>query len=403
MAKVKSSTEDAVKDPTLRSLPGEGSDLEDAESRVGEILGKYSLIKCIGSGGMGVVYLAEDPLMNRRVAIKILLKEVAKNPALVQRFLTEAQVTGRLNHPNIIAIYDVLLDNGSVSIVMELLKPGSVMQQIQQRGPLHWIEATRIIADCCSALVATHEAGLIHRDIKPGNILCSPAGITKLVDFGMVKELPQKAEQAEDSHIKSLTGTATYMSPEQIAGLPIDKRSDLYSLGVTYYELLAGRPPFTDRAPQIYFQHYYEPPPDPRTFVPDIPAACVQVVMRALAKVPADRYASAAAMRGELEPMLRDPIATEQGFQFLGPSRESMQSARVIPVPPSMPVEPDSNSPEPGLAPPEDAPSQPIPFSRWWLFWVLAALIVGLAVGAAAIAGRIKLGAPSSGKVHGDR
>lgn len=391
MAKEESSTEESAADPLPDALPGEGSELTAAESRVGELIGKYRLIKCIGSGGMGVVYLAEDALMNRRVAIKILLKEVAKNPVVVQHFLAEAQVTGRLNHPNIIAIYDVLLEKGGVSIVMELLKPGSVLQQVQQRGPLHWIEATRLIADCCSALVATHEAGLIHRDIKPGNILCSPAGITKLVDFGMVKELPQHSEEAENSQANYLKGTVTYMSPEQIAGKPIDKRSDIYSLGVTYYELLAGRPPFMDRAPQIYFQHYFEPPPDPRTFVQEIPEPCVRVLMRALAKEPADRYQSAAEMRGELEPLLRDPIATEQNFQFLGPSRESMQSARVIPSLPPVIPEAEADSLSPSQAQLEGVKSEPVPSSSWRRWLGLSILVLGLLLGAAALAGKFRL------------
>ena len=159
----------------------------EVDPRVGATFGKYQVIRLLGQGGMGRVYEGEDTALKRKVAIKFLPEDLVSKPVVIERFMREAQVAGRLNHPNIIAIYDVGRERKDCYIVMELLHPGSAASRIKNKGPYPWQVATRIIADCCAALKIAHEAGIVHRDIKPDNILFSAAGVVKLVDFGLVK------------------------------------------------------------------------------------------------------------------------------------------------------------------------------------------------------------------------
>jgi len=223
---------------------------------------------------------------------------------------------------------------------------------------------------------------------QPGNILCSPAGITKLVDFGMVKEIPLPNTEPESSF--KLAGTAIYMSPEQIAGKLVDQRSDIYSLGITYYELLTGRPPFTDKPPQIYFQHYFEPPPDPRTFVADISEECVSIIMRALAKEPAGRYQTAEEMRTDLAHLLKERSADEHSFKFLCPSPVTLQSFQVTAAPepapsPSVLLEPALVPASTAEAPPAKIGAAPPARRRSWLHFVVVFLMLAVAAGAVAV------------------
>ncbi len=310
-----------------------GSSIEPSWSRrvdprLGQTFGKYQVEAVIGKGGMGLVYEGEDVILGRRVAIKFLPDSLTENPKAIERFITEAQVAGRLNHPNIIAIYDIGQEGDNYYMVMELLNPISAANYLKDRGPLHWTEATRVTADCCAALQAAHQVGLVHRDIKPDNILCSPTGNTKLVDFGLVKDL---AYQAALTQTGVVAGTPLYMSPEQASDSPIDRRSDIYSLGATYFALLTGRPPYTgEAAPQIMFKHCTQATPDPRDIVPDIPEACVDVLMRAMGKSPEDRYQTADEMRLALEAALPDPA--RRIFNFLVPHEPSLHNMRSRPM-----------------------------------------------------------------------
>ena len=279
-----------------------GSAEAEVDPRIGATFGKYTIVRLLGQGGMGKVYEGQDTGLKRTVAVKFLPDELLKKPDVIERFMREAQVAGRLNHPNIIAIYDVGKDDRGCYMVMELLSPASSSNRIKKKGAYPWMVATRIIADCCAALKVAHEAGIVHRDIKPDNILFSTNGVVKLVDFGLVKLVE------DDLHLTQsgmLCGTPMYMSPEQASNKTLDPRSDLYSLGVTYYALLTGQAPFTGEGiPQILLSHLKDPIPDPRQLVPEIPESCVQVLMHATEKDRDARYQGAGDMAHDLEAIL---------------------------------------------------------------------------------------------------
>ena len=284
------------------------------DARLGQMFGKYRVESVIGKSGMGLVYEGEDTILSRRVAIKFLPESLTSSPKAVERFITEAQVAGRLNHPNIIAIYDIGQEDEHYYIVMELLNPSSASSHVKEKGALHYAEACKIVHDCCSALQAAHHAGLVHRDIKPDNILCSPMGAIKLVDFGLVKDVHYDDGSLTQTGV--VAGTPLYMSPEQASDGEVDRRSDIYSLGATFYTLLTGKAPYTgDAAPQIMFKHVTAPTPDPRDLVPEIPDPVVKILNRAMEKSPADRYQTAEEMRQALELILA--TAPRRQFVFL--------------------------------------------------------------------------------------
>lgn len=308
----------------------EASWTKKMDPRIGQQFGKYQVNAVIGKGGMGMVYEGEDTILNRRVAIKFLPETLTQNPKAVERFITEAQVAGRLNHPNVIAIYDIGQESGHYYIVMELLNPLSAAGYVKERGPMQWSEAAKVIADCCAALHAAHQVGLIHRDIKPDNILCSPTGSTKLVDFGLVKDTQFNASALTQTGV--VAGTPLYMSPEQASDGELDHRSDIYSLGATFFTLLTSKPPYTgDAAPQIMFKHVTAPTPNPRDLVPEIPESIAQVLMKAMSKSPADRYQTAEEMRLALETILTE-AAQRKSFSFLVPHEPSMMNMRARPL-----------------------------------------------------------------------
>ncbi len=273
------------------------------DNRIGRTFSKYRIVRRIGRGGMATVYEAEDLALKRTVAVKFLAESLLDRPNAVERFMREAQVAGRLSHPNIIAIYDVCKEADACYMVMEFVNPESAGQRLRSVGPYYWLIATRILADCCSALKAAHEAGLIHRDIKPDNILFSASGTVRLTDFGIVKTLEDDPHLTAAGHV---VGTPLYMSPEQsYDSRSVDVRSDIYSLGATYFALLTGRPPFQGHSVlEIMSQVRSSPAPDPREFISEIPEPCARVILRSLSKEPAARYQSAADLLGELEALL---------------------------------------------------------------------------------------------------
>ncbi len=252
---------------------------------------------------MGVVYEAEDSLLKRKVAIKLLPKDVSANPEALKRFLREAQGAAKLNHPNVLAVYDIGETDGTHYIVLELVKGGNAQEVLASRGAFHWTEATSILIDVCRGVAAAHKAGLIHRDIKPANILRSTQGTVKLGDFGLVKLAGRKGTVV--TSLGAVIGTPHYMSPEQTRSAAVDERSDLYALGATYFALLTGRPPYegTDSL-QVLFAHCSQPIPDPRTLVADIPAECTAIIRKAMAKNRAQRHASATELLADLEQVL---------------------------------------------------------------------------------------------------
>lgn len=299
-----------------------------AQDLTGTSLGRYLLVRRLGQGGMGVVYEAEDHLLNRRVAVKLLPYAQRPPARLLERFFVEAQVAARLNHPNIIGIFDIGERSGTFYIVLELLNELSLGGYVRRYGALSWQEATRIAADCCAALHDAHLVGLVHRDIKPDNILCSPAGTVKVADFGLVKELQHSnPEGAELTQEDAVIGSPQYMSPEQCRSVPVDSRSDIYSLGATYYTMLTGRPPFGFGVPmELMVHHCGSPTPDPREHYPEIPTACVDILNRAMEKSPDDRYLTAEEMRTALEAVL-DGVS-KVSYAFLTPSSSPRQATR---------------------------------------------------------------------------
>lgn len=274
-------------------------------SVAGRTIGKYRLVRPLGRGGMGVVHLAEDPTLHRRVALKLLPPELARRPETVARFLREAQAAARLNHPHVVTVHESGRDGDICYLAMEFIDGGSAQDAIRM-GPLPWREATQLVADACRGLAAAHAAGVLHRDVKPGNILRTREGIAKLADFGLARLVGSESGLTRDGQ---MIGTPEYMSPEQWDREPAEDFSDIYALGATYYTLLVGRPPYTAELPlQIGFAHQSAPIPDPRTAIPHLPEACTAIIRRALAKRPAERYGSATALLLDLDGLLQGTL-----------------------------------------------------------------------------------------------
>lgn len=278
---------------------------------VGTRLGKYRITGLIGSGGMGIVYAGEDTRLRRAVAIKLLNENLAHEPDILQRFLLEARAAARLNHANVVTVHDVGQSGGAFYIVMELVSGGSVQTRLSNSGRLPWPEATRIAADVCRGLSAAHAAGIIHRDVKPANILLAHDGAAKLADFGLTMAPTLVASRL--TQVGTVLGTPQYMSPEHCAAEPLDERTDVYALGVTYYALLVGHPPYDGVDPvQILYSHCSAPVPDPRAVVSSLPDACADIVRRAMAKTRTERFRSAGEMLAHLAALAAEKSATHR-------------------------------------------------------------------------------------------
>lgn len=258
------------------------------------INGRYEARERIGSGGMANVYKGIDCVLKRDVAIKLLHDDSASDPSFVERFRREAQAVARLNHPNIVSVYDWGAVDHSYYMVMEYVDGTSLKEIIRDRAPLPEREALRIAADVASALAVAHQGGIVHRDIKPQNILLTWDGAVKVVDFGIART----ESLTQLTLTNAVYGTAHYFSPEQAQGRTVDARSDIYSLGVVLYEMLTGREPFQGASLlEVAVQHVQQPPMPPRDRVPSISPEVNDLVLRALAKDPNDRFATANGMR----------------------------------------------------------------------------------------------------------
>lgn len=249
---------------------------------------RYEILSEVGRGGMGVVYRAKQRSLNRVVAVKMLSRELATDPEFLQRFQQEAQVIARLQHDNIISVHDIESDNGSFYIIMEFVEGQSLQEVLRRNGRLPIEQVVRLIGQVARALGYAHSKGIIHRDIKPDNIMIVNDGQKAMVmDFGIAR--------VADSSLKTQTGismgTPKYMSPEQARGQHVDARSDLYSLGVVLFAALTGDLPFDGDSPfTVALKHIQEPPPLPSERVPDLPASLEDVVLRSMAKSPKERY-----------------------------------------------------------------------------------------------------------------
>ena len=272
----------------------------------GQQIGKYELRRLLGRGAAGSVYLADDTLLGRTVALKILADFPTSDRRSLDRFILEARSAARLDHPNTVRVFETDERDGHHYIAMEWLEGGSAQGAIDETGPLPWKNATDWIIQAARGLEAAHQAGMLHRDIKPGNLLCTAGGTVKIGDFGLVKLLDHSTPML--TALGGPIGTPSFMSPEQCQGDPIDFRSDIYSLGATYYALLVGKPPFTSESSfGVMFAHCANPVPDPRDAIPDIPEKCFRIIQQAMAKAPVERFQTAGEMRNELESLVSGP------------------------------------------------------------------------------------------------
>jgi eukaryotic-like serine/threonine-protein kinase len=264
------------------------------------IAGRYQLRRTLGTGGMATVYLASDRVLRRTVAVKVLNARHARDPVLVERFRTEARTAARLSHPNVVAVFDSGSDAGLHYLVMEHVPGRSLGELLRQWGTLPPPRAAELAAQVCAALAAAHADGVVHCDVKPGNVLLTADGHAKLADFGIAKAAAAPALTGEDL----VLGTAAYLAPEQAQGGPVDARSDVYALGCVLYELLTGAPPFGSAVDStslaVALRHLNQQPEPPSRRNPQVDAGMDALVLTAMAKRPEQRHQSAEAMGREL-------------------------------------------------------------------------------------------------------
>jgi len=294
------------------------------EAMIGTTLSNYRIVGKLGVGGMGVVYDAEDTRLPRRVALKFLSQELVGDPEATRRLQREAETIALLNHPNICTIYEIDEHEGSRFIAMERVD-GANLKLHMSRTTLSDGEVVDIAKQVAGALQAAHEKGIVHRDIKPGNIMVGPGGMVKVLDFGLARrfKMPETGEaMLYGSTIPGRPlGTANYMAPERIAQGPLDPRSDLFSLGVVIYEMATGRLPFAGASPFETVTNVFEKDPEPlRNLAPERTSALERIAMRLMAKRPADRYETAEAVVAEL--------AAAKPADDAGPSRFFRRLAR---------------------------------------------------------------------------
>jgi eukaryotic-like serine/threonine-protein kinase len=284
----------------------------DLEGRI--LDGRYQLGSLLGVGGMAKVYLASDRVLERQVAVKVLSPPYAQDPMFVERFRREARSAASLSHPNIVAVFDSGSDAGEHYLVMEYVAGQSLAELLTDQGRLAPRRAAELGVEVCAALAAAHAQGLVHRDVKPANVLVGAEGRVKVTDFGIVKA----AATATLTGTGTVLGTAAYLSPEQAQGGPVDARSDLYSLGCVLYELVTGAPPFGSGADSslvaVATRHLHQPPEPPSAHNPQVDAGLDAVVLTALAKDPARRYQRASELQAALERVLvGDAVAAGPG------------------------------------------------------------------------------------------
>jgi len=274
------------------------------------ISGRYRIVRHLARGGMAEVYLGQDELLARPVAVKVLFPELAADESFVERFRREARAAAGLNHHNIVSVYDFGEDDGVWFIVMEYVDGRTLRDIIRADGPMEPAGAIQIGAEIAAALAAAHAQGIVHRDVKPANVLIAGETV-KVTDFGIARAANARQGLTMPG---TVIGTATYLSPEQARGGAVDGRSDLYSLGMVVYEMLTGRPPFAGDSPiAIATKQLSETPPMPSTANPRVPRALDAVVMRAMSIEPGDRQPTADDLRAQLlaaAPATGDPDAT---------------------------------------------------------------------------------------------
>jgi tRNA A-37 threonylcarbamoyl transferase component Bud32 len=272
--------------------------------------GRYRLESKLGSGGMSTVYLALDEVLDRPVAVKLLHREISEEADQLERFRREARAAARLSHPNLVGVIDAGEDDGRPYIVFEYIEGRTLKRRIQEEGGLPVDEAVAYAIEIGRGLTAAHARKLVHRDVKPQNVLIDPDGRAKVTDFGIARSLEQKGMTATGR----VLGTTDYVSPEQAMGEDVDERSDVYSLGVVLYEMLTGDVPFqAETQVGVAMKHVNEPMPDVQARRPEVSAAVASVVDRATTKDPRDRYSTVAEMVRDLEQTLEVEAARRGG------------------------------------------------------------------------------------------
>ena len=310
---------------------------------------RYELGETLGFGGMSEVHYARDLLLNRDVAIKVLRADLARDPTFYLRFRREAQNAAKLNHPTIVQVFDTgeaETDEGPLPfIVMEFVDGDTLRDILRATGPVAPRQAMTWMADVAAAMDFSHSNGIVHRDMKPANVMIDTAGAVKVMDFGIARAMSDATSTMTQT--SAVMGTAQYLSPEQARGIKVDPRSDIYSMGCVLFELLTGEPPFTGDSPvAVAHQHVHEDPPRPSSLRQEISPALDSVVLKAMSKNPANRYQSAGDFRSDLikvlaggkpsAPML---LTDEDRTEFIdtGPaadcatSRRRVRSARTEP------------------------------------------------------------------------
>ena len=312
------------------------------ETYIGRLLdGRYELLEIIGTGGMAVVYKALDHRLNRLVAVKILKDDLSRNQEFRRRFHAESQAVAMLSHPNIVSVYDVSRTDDLDYIVMELIEGVTLKHYLEKKGALNWRETLHFSMQIAKALDHAHSRGIVHRAIKPHNMMILKDGSIKVADFGIAR-----VASAQNTLTREALGSVHYISPEQAKGARVDNRSDLYSLGIVMYEMLTGRTPYDGETPvAIALRHITGGAPMPGTLINGIPRGLEQITVHAMATNVEDRYASAAEMLRDMEEFRKNPavtfIFTQEGTTTLGAAgaatAPAAQATPVRPVHTTMP------------------------------------------------------------------
>ncbi len=375
---------DAPSDPTL---PPDATRAAEPADLSGRTLGGFQVVRKLGSGGMGQVYLARQLSLKRAVALKLLKADLTRNPTALKRFEAEAHAVAKLNHPNIVQVYEFGEHDGLRYMALEYVEGRNLREYLARRGPPELAVAVSMMRQVATALARAHDQGLVHRDIKPENILVTRRVEVKVTDFGLSRFFaPGEALNLTQSGVT--LGTPLYLSPEQAQGKAVDHRSDLYSFGVTAYHLLAGEPPFRGTtAVEVALKHVTDRPPPLADLRPDLPPDLCGLVHKLMAKDPADRYQTA-------REVLRDLARVKEGLAVGLPAR-----------PPGVPLPPTPSGPQPptsttlsgtvsgSAATLGFSGAVPVPPPPRWGRWVAAGCLAVLAV-AGGVAGYAALHPP---------
>jgi hypothetical protein len=382
-------------------VPGSPPPAQAGGPAAGHVIGgRYRLVQRIAGGGMASVWEAVDDVLARPVAVKLLHPHLAADEQFVTRFRREAVAAARLAHPSIVSIFDTCSDGATEAIVMELVRGTTLRAELDRRGRFEPAAAASVVAEIADALVAAHAAGIVHRDVKPANVLLSTDGRVLVADFGIAKAI----DELELTGAGTTLGTAKYLAPEQVEGKPVDGRTDVYAAGVILYELLAGQPPFTaDTEAATALARLHRDPEPLRAANPAVPADLEAIALRALARDPGARIGSASELRDALRAFGRGapaPAAATAGATGLTDATYVVDATRAAP-PAAAVAAPSATPPRPAFpapARPAHSPAQPSPKRRRWG----VAVTLGLVLGAAAVAIVLAIQAGGGGGGAGD-